>query len=466
MTQPVKPHLAPVEAPEPEPRSSGPVKKPTGTRTVIWGVVSALLGAVLALGVGIIQDNRRLSPHAPAVTITAVQVYTPEISRPDPNKPEPPTLIDRQVNILRDDLGLTDKDMSIPQASAPDLVAATTAAGVTLQSIQSPLQYIRVDTWVDDIQTAAKAIIGYYTQKVFIDKLQALLGDKSRSFEEAKEGFVQLLEQDPDHDSAFSMLAMAYQTNPDDPAIKQIEARLPGLQAQKAIWPFFVVPGGQLPDELFSIGKLGIALRNDNNIGRAQANQKIAILVSRFDRDDLARVAQLAVTMLLSETDRLGKFLAESDKVVKAQVQPRVVLESAVYNSSRSPVTVSPHAVLRVVAAGGMRFDIVLNLVATDTLQEKDDAVQVPASISSAPTVRYATVESGKLARVRWSGEFKGTAEQWGSLAKAYESGTLNCEFTTRTADGLISRSRAAPFGGIRADVDDGIRKIADEQAN
>lgn len=426
------------------------------------GVVSAVLGAVLALGVGVIQDNRRLSPHPPTVGVTAVRVFTPEIATPDPNKPMPPAVIDKQIATLHDHLGVSDEEMSVPSDKAADLIAANVAAAASLDVIDSPLRYIRVNTWLSSIEKAAKGTIGYYSEKALIEQMRAVFEDKSLSPDQAKAAFLKILEQHPDHDGAFDELVAAYQISADDEAVKQIEKNLQQISFRPVVWQPLQWEEGEfkLHAHGFSIGKIGIVLRHRNNIGRAMANAKIALLISRFDRDSLGQVARLATSMLLSEIDKLGSFLATSDKLIRSEVEPRLSVESSAFNDSRSALTIAPRAVLRIAASTGAHFDVQLNLVSSDATTKSTTGSESVASPKSA--LQYATIESGKLGRLVWTGEFHGTASEWSSLAKAFESGTLNCELSVQTVDGLVARSPAAPFGESAGASDSAVLKIAD----
>jgi hypothetical protein len=320
---------------------------------------------------------------------------------------------------------------------------------------------------VQNMGVAAKSIVGYYSEKALLEKLIAVLGDKSRSPDEAKESFLKVLQENPDHDEALGLLAFALQINSADETIKQIDKELPYIQARPVVWQPISWADAGLYNWGFSLGRVIITISHNKNIARAAANEKLAILISRFDRANLAKLATLAVQEMLTEIDRLGSFLSESDKLIREQVRPRLVVDSSAFNSSRSPVTVAPQAVLRVTAANGVRFDVPLAMRAIDVTPQQDgDLDMVAGNAESAKTVKYATVESGKLARIRWIGEFSGSLEQWGTLAKAFQSGTLACELTVQTPDGLISRSAEAPFGGIRRTSDADAVVLANKKAD
>jgi len=451
-----RPQLVPDDAVQASPKRE---KTQSRLRDGGVGVISALLGAGLALGVGIIQDNRRLSPHAPTVGVTAVGVFTPEIATPDPNKAMPPAIIDKQITTLHDRLGVSDEEISIPSEKATALIDANIAAAASLEMLDSPLRFIRVDTWVEDMSRAAKLTIALYSQKALIESLRAVFDDKSLSVDQAKAAFLKILESHPDHDDAIAELAVAYQMYPDNDTIKQIEKKLPTLSRMPVVWTPMSWPEGDLHllSQGFSIGRIGIALRHKNNLGRAAANSRLALMISRFDREDLGQVAGLAVGMLLSEIEKLGTFLAASDKLIKDQVRPRVSIESSAFNNSRAAVTIAPRGVLRITASGGARFDIRVTMAPPDT-KETDHkfAAADPGGL------RYATIESGKLARIIWIGDFKGTDAEWSSLAKAYESGTLDCELTIETVDGLAARSAAAPFGSTPVANDKDVVALAE----
>src|SRR5262245_15039536 len=86
------------------------IKSPTRiTRDIVVAGISALIGAGLAIGTTMLQENLRLGNHVPVISISSVQVYSPELTVPNKDMPSPPSRIDRELEVLTKHLGLTDK---------------------------------------------------------------------------------------------------------------------------------------------------------------------------------------------------------------------------------------------------------------------------------------------------------------------------------------------------------------------
>ena len=90
-----KPQLLPSPVPALEPAARTPGGDFWNRKRLLVPLLSALVGAVLGIGVKSLYEQTRLSTPSPYVSIEAVEVFSAVLTPPDPNNVIPPARIDR-----------------------------------------------------------------------------------------------------------------------------------------------------------------------------------------------------------------------------------------------------------------------------------------------------------------------------------------------------------------------------------